>query len=51
MNVRRLWFTFEGSFKHLLSRDIFSSVKLDHTSVVKRVSISWKHAFSTQSGF
>ena len=49
MNVRRFGFTFERSFKHLLRRDILAAIEFDNAAIVKRVSIAWKNAFSSQA--
>src|ERR1700752_444870 len=49
MNVRSLRLTFECSFKHFLSGDIFVSIEFDDAAIVERVGVAWKNAFSTQA--
>lgn len=51
MNVRRFRFALECSFKHLLGRDVFTAIQFDDAAVVKRVGITWQHAFRAQPRF
>src|SRR5262245_38192406 len=49
VNVCRLGLAFECPFEHLLSGNILTPVELDNASIVKRVGVTWKYAFSSQA--
>src|SRR5215217_263914 len=48
MNMCCFRLTLEGSFEHLLRRNILASIELDNAAIVKRVGIAWQNALRTQ---
>src|SRR5438132_10279720 len=51
MNVRGIWISFQRTFKKFLRGNILTSIKFDHSSVIKSIRITRRRKIATESGF